>query len=105
MLRLYFGFVSLALAQQGSIPANISERVGETLRYTQGQILVAAEAMPEGKYGFVPGGGEFGGVRSFAEQIKHVACATKRSSSRWRGRLRRSMARREGRAKRVRRLS
>jgi hypothetical protein len=31
--------------------------------------------MPEDKYGFVPTAGKFDGVRSFAEQVKHVACA------------------------------
>jgi len=31
--------------------------------------------MPEEKYGFVPAAGEFKDARSFAEQVKHVACA------------------------------
>jgi hypothetical protein len=31
--------------------------------------------MPEAKYSFVPSAGEFKGVRSFGEQVKHVACA------------------------------
>lgn len=33
----------------------------------------AAEAMPEDKYGFAPTNGEFKSVRTFAQQIKHVA--------------------------------
>src|ERR1700681_3844261 len=33
----------------------------------------AAEAMPEDKYSFAPTNGEFKGVRTFAEEIKHVA--------------------------------
>jgi len=33
----------------------------------------AAEAMPEDKYDFAPTNGEFKGVRTFAQQIKHVA--------------------------------
>jgi hypothetical protein len=37
------------------------------------EFLPAAEAMPEEKFNFVPTGGEFKGVRSFGEQIKHVA--------------------------------
>src|SRR5207253_2926948 len=41
----------------------------------EGQFLTAAEAMPEAKYSFSPSAGEFKGVRSFAEQVKHVACA------------------------------
>jgi hypothetical protein len=34
-----------------------------------------AEAMPEEKYSYIPAGGNFDGVRSFGEQVKHVACA------------------------------
>ena len=32
-----------------------------------------AEAMPEEKYGFVPTSGEFKGVKSFGDQVKHIA--------------------------------
>jgi uncharacterized damage-inducible protein DinB len=34
-----------------------------------------ADAMPADKYAFKPAGGEFKGVRTFGEQVKHVACA------------------------------
>jgi len=37
------------------------------------EFVPAAEAMPEDKFGFAPTGGEFKGVRTYAEQIKHVA--------------------------------
>jgi len=37
------------------------------------QIVSAAEAMPADKYGFVPTDGEFKGVRTFAQQVKHLA--------------------------------
>jgi uncharacterized damage-inducible protein DinB len=37
------------------------------------EFVPAAEAMPEDKYGFAPTNGEFKGVRTFAQQIKHVA--------------------------------
>jgi uncharacterized damage-inducible protein DinB len=33
-----------------------------------------AEAMPAERYGFKPKDGEFAGVRTFGEQVKHVAC-------------------------------
>jgi hypothetical protein len=44
------------------------------------EVVSAAEAMPEDKYSFAPThgefkGGEFTGVRTFAEQVKHVAFA------------------------------
>ena len=34
-----------------------------------------ADAMPAEKYGFKPTAGEFKNVRTFGEQVKHVACA------------------------------
>jgi uncharacterized damage-inducible protein DinB len=37
------------------------------------EFIPAAEAMPEDKFGFAPTAGEFKGVRTFAQQIKHVA--------------------------------
>jgi uncharacterized damage-inducible protein DinB len=37
------------------------------------EFVPAAEAMPEDKFGFAPTGGEFKGVRTFGEQVKHVA--------------------------------
>jgi uncharacterized damage-inducible protein DinB len=37
------------------------------------EFVPAAEAMPEDKFGFAPTNGEFKGVRTFGQQIKHVA--------------------------------
>jgi hypothetical protein len=37
------------------------------------EFVPAAEAMLEDKYTFAPTGGEFKGVRTFAQQVKHVA--------------------------------
>jgi len=36
-------------------------------------VIPAAKAMPEAKFTFVPHDGEFKGVRTFAEQLKHLA--------------------------------
>src|SRR3989475_6847349 len=65
----------LTSAQESDVPKNIAEGVGGALHCTEGQFLGVAEAMPESRYCFVPSAGEFKGVRSFAEQVKHVACA------------------------------
>ena len=65
----------LTSAQESDVPKNIAESVGGALHWTEGQFLGVAEAMPESKYDFVPSAGEFKGVRSFAEQVKHVACS------------------------------
>ncbi len=54
------------------------------LQYQEYEVRSAAEAMPEEKYGYRPAEGKFKNekpefgpteVRTFAEQIKHVACA------------------------------
>ena len=37
--------------------------------------IALADAMPAEKYGFKPTEGEFENVRTFGEQVKHVACA------------------------------
>jgi hypothetical protein len=39
----------------------------------QKEFTDAADAMPEDKYSFAPANGEFKGVRTFAQQVKHVA--------------------------------
>ena len=64
-----------ARPQKDDVPKNIADSVGGALSWSEGQFLSVAEAMPESKYSFVPTAGEFKGVRSFAEQVKHVACA------------------------------
>jgi hypothetical protein len=66
---------SAALAQKEDIPKNIADSIGGSLHWAEGQFLSIAEAMPEAKYAFIPSGGNFEGVRSFGEQVKHVACA------------------------------
>jgi uncharacterized damage-inducible protein DinB len=44
-------------------------KLGQTL------IVSAGDAMPADKYGFVPTDGEFKGVRTFGQQVKHLAAA------------------------------
>jgi uncharacterized damage-inducible protein DinB len=66
-----------ANAQQQAIPKTTAESIAGILSYTEDQFLSVAEAMPAEKYAYIPSapGGKFDGVRSFAEQVKHVACA------------------------------
>jgi uncharacterized damage-inducible protein DinB len=67
---------ALANAQEPEIPKTTAESVGGILSYTEDQFLSVAEAMPAEKYSYIPSapGGNFDGVRTFAEQVKHVAC-------------------------------
>jgi uncharacterized damage-inducible protein DinB len=62
-------------ATQSDIAKSIAESVSGTLQFAEGNFLGVAEAMPEDKYSYIPAGGNFDGVRSFGEQVKHVACA------------------------------
>jgi uncharacterized damage-inducible protein DinB len=64
-----------AFAQKDEIPKSISESVGFSLGWAERGFLGVVEAMPEEKYSFIPSQGNFEGVRSFGEQVKHVACA------------------------------
>jgi hypothetical protein len=51
----------------------VAEVLGNTVKNLEHDFVPAAEAMPEEKFGFAPSNGEFKGVRTFGEQIKHVA--------------------------------
>jgi uncharacterized damage-inducible protein DinB len=48
------------------------------LSIVEREFVSAAEAMPEDKYSFAPTNGEFKGVRTFAQQVKHVATVNDR---------------------------
>jgi hypothetical protein len=52
---------------------NVTQVLDRTIFNLERDFIPAAEAMPEDKYSFAPTNGEFKGVRTFAEQIKHVA--------------------------------
>ncbi len=60
---------------QGKKPETIASAIHETWSYIEESFVSAADAMPAEKYSFAPTNGEFKGVRTFAQQIKHVACA------------------------------
>ncbi|MGA8273737.1 MAG: DinB family protein [Candidatus Sulfotelmatobacter sp.] len=54
-------------------PLSAGEVIDSWISITETHLVGVADAMPEGKYSFAPSNGEFNGVRTFAEQIKHVA--------------------------------
>jgi hypothetical protein len=65
----------LAAHAQEKAPTTVSGSVAATLRFVEGDLLGAAEAMPESKYDYVPKDGTFEDARSFGEQLKHAACS------------------------------
>jgi len=66
-------------AQGGATPPQQPPTVSSVLNTLYGvveqQVVSAAEAMPEDKYSFAPTNGEFKGVRTFAEEVKHIGFA------------------------------
>ena len=53
----------------------LAATVAERSSMIEHSFVALAEAMPAEKYGFKPAEGQFEGVRTFGEQVKHVACA------------------------------
>jgi uncharacterized damage-inducible protein DinB len=74
-------FCLLALAALGAAQDNkgkdehrtVTEVLDHTVLNMEHDFVPAAEAMPEDKFGFAPTNGDFKGVRTFGQQIKHVA--------------------------------
>jgi uncharacterized damage-inducible protein DinB len=67
---------ALAAAQGSSKPApTMASTVLPWWQMIEKSFVSLAEAMPEDKWSFAPKDGAFDGVRTFAAQVKHVACA------------------------------
>ena len=72
---------SFALAQESAAPAKPAVGTpqapsliyGKLLGLMEKEFVSAAEAMPDDKFNFAPTQGDFKGVRTFAQQIKHVS--------------------------------
>jgi|KBSMisStaDraftv2_1062788.scaffolds.fasta_scaffold00875_1 uncharacterized damage-inducible protein DinB len=70
------GTLATAAAQTAPPPAKtLGEALQADLNIAKSDFIPAAEAMPEEKYSFAPNDGEFKGVRTFSQQVKHVATA------------------------------
>jgi DinB superfamily len=61
--------------QAPSQPPTITTILDRSLNYPERESVPAAEAMPEDKYDFAPTNGEFKGVRTFGQQVRHVAAS------------------------------
>jgi uncharacterized damage-inducible protein DinB len=56
-------------------PPTFASALDRELSLVEREVVSAAEAMPEDKYSFAPTSGEFKGVRTFGDQVKHIAAA------------------------------
>jgi uncharacterized damage-inducible protein DinB len=64
-----------SLAQTPPQPKTVSESVLFIWKDVEHDFTALAQAMPEDKWNFKPTQGEFKDVRTFGEQVKHVACS------------------------------
>lgn len=75
-----------AIAQQKpSTPKTIPDSINYMWKMVESDFTSLAEAMPEEKWNFKPTQGAFTDVRTFAEQVKHVACANEAWAKKLRG--------------------
>jgi uncharacterized damage-inducible protein DinB len=66
---------AIAQVATAAEPRTVSQVVDFWVTNTEQLLVPAADAMPEAKYIFAPCNGEFSGVRTFAEQVKHLVAA------------------------------
>jgi DinB superfamily len=71
--------------QQPSPPKTIADSINYMWKMVEGAFTSLAEAMPEEKWTFKPTQGAFADVRTFGEQVKHVACANEAWAKKLRG--------------------
>ena len=69
--------LTLAAVAQSTKPSqehrSVTDLLNRNVSSFEHEFTPASEAMPEDKFDFAPTNGEFKGVRTFAQQIKHVA--------------------------------
>jgi len=84
LLLTFLVVAGVALAQstppaqaKPSQPPTTTTILDRSLSYPESEVVPAAEAMPEDKYEFAPAAsmGDFKGVRTFGQQVRHVAAA------------------------------
>jgi len=59
-------------------PLSLSSVLNTHLSVCEFEVVATAQAMPEDKYSFAPANGNFKGVRTFAQQVKHLATVNNR---------------------------
>jgi uncharacterized damage-inducible protein DinB len=69
------GTVLLAQSDKHTNNRSVGQELDVWVSNLEKQLVPAADAMPEDKYVFAPTNGEFEGVRTFAQQIKHLAAS------------------------------
>lgn len=64
---------NITLMAQSAQHRSLGKELDIWVSKTEEHLVPIAEAMPEERYGFAPTTGKFDGVRTFAEQVKHLS--------------------------------
>ena len=78
MRSILLAAACLALAHPAGAQDGLDPMAGTVTQWftmVERQFVSLADAMPADRWSFAPTTGEFKGVRTFGEQVKHVACA------------------------------
>jgi uncharacterized damage-inducible protein DinB len=70
IIAILLGAATMAVAAENNVAA---KGYDSGIKSVEGEVVSLAKAMPADKYNFAPKGGAFEGVRTFAEQVKHLA--------------------------------
>jgi uncharacterized damage-inducible protein DinB len=73
LFLLGMAFPLIAQNSKQETPKNVTQILDRSVSGAEREFVSAVEAMPEDKFAFAPSNGEFKGVRTFAQQVKHVA--------------------------------
>ncbi len=74
LMGAMFAGALVSAAQAADAPKpTVSGLFDKQLGIAENEVVALAEAMPADKYSFAPSQGEFKGVRTFAQQVKHIA--------------------------------
>jgi hypothetical protein len=73
LLFLSYGTLALAQTPNSGQRLTSSKVIDYFVTLEEARLVAVADAMPQDKYPFSPTSGEFKGVRTFAQQLKHAA--------------------------------
>jgi uncharacterized damage-inducible protein DinB len=65
-------------ARGAQAPPSVTSTLDFQLSIVEREVVGLADAMPENRYSYAPTNGEFQGVRTFAQQAKHIATVNNR---------------------------
>src|SRR5579859_6558506 len=81
LLLLTLNHLTPAQIDQPATPLTTRQVVDAWITNTETHLIPVADAMPEGKYSFAPSNGEFKDVRTFAQQLRHLAANNYRQAA------------------------